>query len=264
MSAQVSNSLPVATTVGLNGGATRAGEVVVYDEVQESYKVSQFADDPGAFGVIATDPALVFVTDAAAIPVVTAGVTSVLVNTEGGDISRGDLLTTSFESGVATRATVDDDHVFAVALESYQSVGSQVGTILAEVNRERATSLLIERRSIEEEVAAEEAEAGGVVGADGEGETDPFTILRQGDVMGAIKAASPYIRGIIATIIAVGALFFVLYAFRSNIANATLSVGRNPRARNAIMAVSFGNLLFAIVLALLAIFVAIAVLVLPV
>lgn len=265
--AQVNGSLPVATTVELAGEVESVGEVVVYDELLEIYRVSEVTNEPGAFGVTAVDPALVFVTDTNAFPVVTSGVTSVLVNTDGGSIRRGDLLTTSAESGVATKALPENDHVFAMALENFEAAAGQAGSILAEVNRERAIALLMERRTIEEEVAeaAAEAEAAAAsTGVDGEGESNPFTILRDGDVMGAIKAASPYIRGIIATVIAVGALFFVLYAFRSNIANATLSVGRNPRARNAIMAVSFGNLLFAIVLGLLAIFVAIAVLVLPV
>ncbi len=249
--AQTNGSLPVATAVPVSGISGIEGEVVIYNEVYNSYEVSRSADDENVYGVTAVSPALVFSTASATTPVVTSGTAYVRVLSGGGGVKRGDLLVSSDVAGIATTATVEDDNVFAIALEDAQYQGS-AGKVLAEVDRVLARSLLDDWKVSEEEREVREAAA--VAAGDGsvseeEAENSNF---------------SSYARGTVAALIAIGAIFFIMYTYRSVIMKATLSVGRNPRARNAIMTVSVENIIFALIICAIALFVAIAVLVLPV
>jgi hypothetical protein len=126
--------------------------------------------------------------------------------------------------------------VFAIALEDYRE---GMTTLQAEINQEKAKQLHSQNKEVE-------------------GTTDPSSLVEIKETF-----SSSFVRGVIATCIAVGALSFVLYSFRVTIGNAVVSIGRNPRARGAIMMLSIGNIIFALFLCGVALFVAIAVLVLP-
>ena len=256
--AQTNGSLPVAITapvLGVDVGGD-AGQLVTYDSGTNVYALSSSYDSGGIYGVTVAQPPLLFSTATNTTPVVTSGSAYVRVNDSAGLVVRGDILIASTELGVATKASTTDEHPFGIALERADSPTDQV---LAQIDPVAAKALLAERKKQQEERAAQAAGNGAGIDTNGDGVVDAA------DQKGLIQRIfEQYSRGTIALIIAVGSLFFVMYTFRSTIVNATLAVGRNPRARNAIMTVSVENIIFALVICALAIFIAIAILVLPV
>lgn len=229
------NTIQVAPTISFTGADdVGEGAVITVDEAQEQYSMSDQAHLNNVFGVTAERPALVFQTGAEEVPVITDGIAFVQVSNTGGEVSRGDFLVTSQIPGVARKATMDESSVFAIALEDYQpQSSSEVGVIQADVSVERAVAALEAQRQAR---------------LNTEEEDDPISIVRAA----------------IAAVLVVGGLLFVLYSFRSTIQAGVVSVGRNPRARSSIVALSIGNLTFALVLCVVVVFIAVAVLVLPV
>lgn len=226
------DSLPGVHTVPLQNAATvPEGSVVVANEETGSYAVSQVRNDAAVYGVTVEAPPVVFQTAENEIPVADEGIVFMRVSASEGAIERGSLLVSGDESGVAIKAADSDDAVFAIALEGYALSG--VGVIQAELNTEKARALRAEQ------IAARAA-------------------LEQEE-----EKSFLWVRALIATVIAVGGLFFVLYTFRSTVANSVVSVGRNPRAKRSIMTLSVANIFFAVFLGLIVIFIALAVLVLP-
>ena len=241
--AQQSGVLPVATTVFVADSAVATGDVIVFEEKTQTYTISKSTNEANIYGVVANRPALVFQTATGTMPVVSIGATLLKVSTSGGEIKRGDLLVASKDSGVAQRAGEADTNVFAIALEPFLGDQGSGGMIQAEVDVERAHALREARLAQAHELK------------------NPITQLTTPTK--TILGVS-LVRGGIAFIVAVGALFFILYSFRSAFGKGIVSIGRNPRARNSIIALSFGNILFALVLCGITLFVAIAILILPV
>lgn len=230
------NSLPAAETVTLEGVRTVSeGTVVVANEDTGTYRVSSSADAATIYGVAVARPPVVYTTENNNVPVITEGIAFVRVTNSNGEIRRGDLLVSSGEEGVAMRASESDQHVFAIALEPLVA-GSGVGVIQAEIGSDRAQTL----RNLQREQAA---------AALAETEED--------------ETSFSWVRAVIATMIIVGGLFFVLYSFRSTIAHGVVSVGRNPRAKRSILTLSVANIVFALVLCGVVVFIAVAILVLP-
>jgi hypothetical protein len=231
----LANAIQVSPTVTV-ADADQVGEgvVITLDEQQVQYRISGSAHRDDVYGVTAMQPALVFQTGEQEVPVVTDGVTVVQVASNGGAIERGDFLVTARQAGVARKATDDESNVFAVALEDFQSDASNLtGLIQADVSVERA-QLALEAQRLAEATTEDEA-------------SDPISVIR----------------ALIAVVLVVGGLFFVLYSFRSTIKAGVVSVGRNPRARNSIVALTIGNLTFALVLCVFVVFIAVAILILP-
>jgi hypothetical protein len=243
VAAQQGNSFPIATTVEVPGASVEAGEVIIYDESRDTYTLGRVADDATVYGVSALRPAVVFSTASGTVPVITAGVAPVRIDAQGGNVARGDLLVSSSRVGFARVALAADTNVFAIALESATS-GSLF--VLAEVNKERAQALLTQEK---ERVKAQNNETG-------------TTSTATADTKSMLT--SFVVRAAIATVLALGGLLFILLSFKSVIAKGIVSIGRNPRARNSIIALSFGNIVFAIFLCAVVVFIALAILVLPV
>lgn len=252
--AQTNATLPVAVSVPLSGASGAGGALVVYDEDAQTYALASVANSADVFGVTVATPPLVFETATDTIPVVTSGSVYVQVTDANGQINRGDLLVSAGSAGLAAKAGPEQDHVFGMAL---QDAPAGEATILAQFDPRSAKALLSERRAAAEAAAEAERAAGEAGGA-----TDAEEAAEERGPIAALFAT--YTRNVLAFIIAVGSLVFLMYTFRSTIINATLAVGRNPRARNAIMTVSVENIIFALIICAVAIFLAIAVLVLPV
>lgn len=249
--AQNNANLPVAIAVEVPEASNTGGQIVTFTSTNQLYSLSRNVDDPTVYGITIANPPLLFASATNTVAVITSGSAYARFTTAAGAIERGDLLVTATEIGVAQKATQDDEYVFAIALQN--SSESNNGQILVQFD-----PILAKARHAEDVEAAELALATGTLGAEGSEvveEEEPGIIQRLFET---------YARGVIATTIAIGALFFVMYTFRTTSMNATQAVGRNPRARNAIMTVSVGNIIFALVICLLAIFVALAILVLPV
>jgi len=233
--------LPVAATIPLQGTPGEPGMVIRYDEIADQYMVSRTAYDALVYGVVGERPAIVYMTSTTSVPVVTQGVTNVLVNMSNGDIRRGDLLTTSDTEGVAMVAGTSTMSVFAVVLED---AVPGAATVVAEVDVTRAQALQKSRQNI---YAAAQAKA--AAAAAGEEEPKPVISL---------------LRKVFAGMLVLGALGFLLYSFRSILSSSVVSIGRNPRARTALILAAGGSMVMALVIALVTVLAAIGVLVLPV
>jgi hypothetical protein len=229
------STLPIASTVSIAGENLGVGTVIAFDQEDRAYRTTRTYNDAEAYGVIAERPALLFTTASGSVPVVHEGRAYVRVMGSTTPLARGDLLIASAEVGVATIASVDDRNVFAIALESFTEQGE--GLILADIGVARAKEAFFAR-----------------------GEAASITSVEEDDSPLPVS----FIRGAIAAVIAVGALVFMLFSFRSIVNNGVVSVGRNPRAQTSIVTFAFGTVLGVVLLGALALFVAVAVLVLPV
>ena len=226
-------TLPLASTVAIDGGAAPEGAVVSYNETAEQFTQSQQSDSPYVYGVVAAQPAIVLETSSTSPTVITQGVTRVRVDTSTGAIVRGDLLTTSEVRGVARKASSTDANVFAIALEDYS--GGVVGVIDAEVNQEKAQSVL------QQTVAAQTAQE-----ANGEDTT------------------ASWLRSIVAVLVVVGGIGFLLWSYRTMFVSGITSIGRNPRATQAVWVTTIGGIALGVVLLAIVVFIALGVLVLPI
>jgi|GEM_PF-2540519 len=233
------NSLDVATTVVLEDGVfAQEGAVVVHNSENDAYGIAEGVDAPQVFGVVAVKPSLVFSTGVNQVPVVTGGVSLVRVDNTNGVIARGDVLITGSSTGVAVRAGAHDKNVFAIALEGGESEEkNEVYLIQAQIG---VTDAVAAHASQQEQV-------------------DESQIVEEESEYNLASI----IRAAIATVLAIGGLVFVLYSFRSTIAQGVVSVGRNPRARRSIVTLAFGNIVFALILCAVVVFIAVAVLILP-
>lgn len=250
------STLPVAITVPVAGSSGGGGELVVYDEDRGQYSISRESNEVNVVGVTAVNPPLVFSSETSGVPIQTSGTGYVRVNSSAGPIMRGDLLVSSEQAGVAMKALPDHEEVFAMALEDMTNTGNGAVLVLAAIDPQGMKTVLQERKR-EAEAAEAEGLLSGVLGGGGEGSG--------GEERGFLRTIiEEYVRAVVAMIIVLGTLGFLVYTFQKTISNATLSVGRNPRARNAIMMVSVGNLIFTLIVSVLALMVAIGVLVLPV
>ncbi len=228
---EANSELPIATTIPLAGTPGSPGMVVRYNDERATYTLTEAAFDTAVYGVVGERPAIVFVTASNTTPIVTQGVSGVLVDAgQNGAIVRGDLLTTSPVAGVAMRADLETMAVFAVALED---LAAGQGIIQAEVGVEAAMAAQQSRQA----AVAEAREA---------------------------KEATSLPRILVAVIITLGALGFLLYSFRSILSSSVLSIGRNPRARKSVVWIAAGSLIMVLLLVIVVIFVAIGVLVLPI
>jgi len=228
--AQTSLSLPVASTVDVvSEDVVRGGAVVRYDEIRDRYTLTDEVSDPTVYGVVADRPAIVFVTATTSVPVVTQGVTEVLVNMENGQIVRGDVLTTSSIRGQAMRATDDGHMVFAIALEAMD----EAGLLSAQIGVEEAQTVWAKRNA--------------VAGTADDG-----------------KVFVSMARAVIAAALVLVAIGFLLYSFRSVMTTGVISVGRNPRARQSVLGIAVGSMVLVVIVTTLVVFVAVGILILPV
>lgn len=236
--AEAQQSVPTAFAVPLAESQVQPGFLVVFDETAEVYRYSEPGEVVDVYGVVHVRPPLYLETATATVPVVTDGVARVAVADSNGSIARGDLLRIGEGTGIAERASTEDDRVFAVALEAWIGEGDQL--VLADVSVTRATALR-DVRAIED---------------------DPSLVEEEGLTAGAIAATTARI--VVALGIAVGSLAFILYTYRSIWVTGVTAVGRNPRARGAVLFMNITSSILILLLAVLVIIVALGVLVVSV
>lgn len=223
----VAEDIQIATAVVIESEQEiEKGTVIIFDPSTETYRVSEGFNDAHVYGVSVSSPAPFFTSDEAEHLVAASGIGMIRADASNGGIRRGDLLVTSSIRGSAARADSENDHVFAIALE--------------DVSDEQLTPVLIQA-----EIGASQAKE---MHAAKSGEGEYISLPRKA----------------LAIALGVGGLFFLLFIFRSAVANSVLSIGRNPRARSSIMMLTAWNIFFILVLLAIVVFAALAVLVLPV
>ncbi|MBI2600975.1 hypothetical protein HYW42_03400 [Candidatus Daviesbacteria bacterium] len=100
-------------------GDVRPGNIIC--SASNGYSLCDEAYDSSMLGVVAENPAVSFNltgSDESSHPVISSGTTYVLVNSEGGEIKKGDLITTSATNGVGTKAS-KSGFVLGSAIEGF-------------------------------------------------------------------------------------------------------------------------------------------------
>ena len=129
-------SLGTAILVKINEKGVVDGDIV-RSEKGGGYTRARVPYEPFLFGVVSTKPAL-YLYDKAdqdnGLPVITTGKAYVRVNTEKGDIKRGDAITSSNTPGIGMKAE-DNGYIVGIAEESYSEKDpKKVGKILVAVD----------------------------------------------------------------------------------------------------------------------------------
>jgi hypothetical protein len=122
-----------ASSVPINDNNIKDGDII--SATQIGYKLTRTAYDPTTYGVIASNPAVVFENPMpGSKSVVVSGKAHVYVSTVNGNIKTNDLIASTTTAGVGAKAT-ENGYVLGTALESYASKNpKQIGIILVSIN----------------------------------------------------------------------------------------------------------------------------------
>lgn len=229
--------VPSVTSVELRAQNADVGSLITYNEEQDNYNLS--LKNTVVYGVLTERPPIVLLLSESSVPVVVRGVTNVLVTNENGSISRGDLLEPSSTPGVAKKAPVESEYVFAIALSGFEG---ERGLIMADIGLERAQGYQAEQQEI--------LEAQRLIS---EAEYEALNLERVG-----------LWRLIFAGSIVIGGIAFMLITARSLWQYALTAVGRNPRAQKAVWFIVIGGIIAMIIFGIFVLLIALAILVVPI
>jgi hypothetical protein len=129
-------TMGLAKVVETNLIDIKGGSVVSLSPTGKGAVLSTTPYDPQIMGVVSRDAAILIddTTGKNGIPVISDGIVYILVSTQQGNISRGDLITSSTIPGVAVKAT-KSGYVLGEALEDYDNPNSnQTDLIAADLN----------------------------------------------------------------------------------------------------------------------------------
>lgn len=245
--AKIHNFATVASPVIISGDANDH-DIISYHSSSDVYRVSGAFADESMFGVIVDDPVLYMESEVAmsenARPVVRHGEAIVNVSTLGGEISAGDIITTSPISGIGQKAEKQDaTYILGFALDDMEYTGQ---SIIYEGEEYRVgtvpTALRIGPYLTKEGVAFL------TVGKEyltGTGELSGFGTVGQEDDREEVTAFKVF-RYILAAVIAVSSIIVSIGRFGEAFKQSVVSVGRNPLARGQIRSILFWNVVLII------------------
>lgn len=223
--AQEQFSLGVATYIPLDDKQATDGAIV--STGANGYLLSKVAYDPAIFGVVTTKPAITLEENVASgtIAVLSLGKALVQVSTKAGKINKGDLITSSDQSGVGQKADVDG-FILGTALESYTSSDSKaVGKIWVSIKPSFVSVSVVSGRKL-----------------------NLLSNIR-------MAAASPFLspltslRYLLAVIVAALSFAFGFYFYGRIASSGVESLGRNPLAARVIsLGIIFNVLLTAVII----------------
>jgi F0F1-type ATP synthase membrane subunit c/vacuolar-type H+-ATPase subunit K len=217
--AQISSS-GVATTAVVIEDAPN-GSVICTREDGNIMCSSEF--DPSMYGVVSDTPAAAIVDDSLENGrlVIRNGIAEIRVTTQAGDISSGDLLTSSSINGVAQKAT-KNGYVIGISLDNYSA--SEVGVIQAMINIHPTTSLSGQRGNV-------------------------LQFIRQGLAVPIFQPLESLRYLLAVLIIIISFTLGMVYFGRASRAGIE-AIGRNPLARKVIQLTVILNIILTIVIVL--------------
>lgn len=220
--ARISSS-SVATSAVVLGENENFSVVCTYKDGNSACKDEY---DPSMYGVINDNPATAIVDPDLTNGrlVITSGITSVRVTKAGGDISEGDLLTSSKMTGIAQKAN-RNGYVLGVALENFSgSSDGDVGVIQMMVNIHPTTILSGQRGNI-------------------------LQFIRQGLAVPIFQPLES-LRYLLAVIIIIISFTLGMFYFGKTSRAGIEAIGRNPLAKNVIQLTVIMNIVLTIVIVL--------------
>ena len=238
--AQIGNT-SIARTYTVEGTQPVSGDLVSFDRDKQSLHLTESLNDTTLFGVVVDRPVIVLRSTEAGVPIISSGEVSVNVTALGGPIQAGDYITTSTEPGKGQKASASDAFVVGTALESFGTASSSPttsGTI--------AVHLSIGSRP-----------------ADGSTTTDAYTSSVTTSKSTGITVPVVF-KYLLAALVAIGSITISFRSFGSSIKESIVSVGRNPLAKNSIQSMVVLNTFLIVLVSAAGLFVAFAILFLPI
>lgn len=211
--AQNNDNNNIAIYVPINDTGAQNGMLVSF--VNDTYFLSTIDNRAGLFGVIVTNPAAAFNLSGVAntIPVTSTGETMVLVNGQGGAITKGDYITSSATAGVGMK--VAGGAVIATALENYSPANPNDAKLIRAVVRPQT----IDKRLIS---------VGGQI-------STSFTEVANAMSLASLREPSKFFRYLVAAICLIFSLVLGFITFGKMANNGITAIGRNPLARRYII-----------------------------
>jgi hypothetical protein len=257
--AQSSNRSTIASPVSIEG-TVRDGDIVSYNTQTSLYEAAQKKYDPNIFGVVVFDPVMYLELEATgptAHPVVRFGEANVNVSTLHGEVTQGDLITSSRIPGVGARADRETSGQvlgFATAPMKYDENIAPMIVDGSEVRFGTVTVALGITAYAPEDTTDDTNMTSTSTGV---GET---TVIEQ-----ETKSIDSFkvFRYLLGSFVAIAAVVLALRRFGDLFAQSVISVGRNPLARSQIRSILVWNAVLIIAVSTIGLGLGIAIIVLP-
>lgn len=226
-------SLGVARLVEVIDKDVKDGNIVSSSE--KGAVLSSIPYDGHVLGIVARDAAIVINSSGISegVPVISNGQVYVLVSTKGGDIKKGDLLTTADIPGVGVKA-VKSGYVIGTALEDYNESSDKIDKIVVDLDLHYFNSKPTFPGSL----------------------TDIFKIA----LLPTKEGPSPIFKYIIAAMVVLGSFVFGFMTFGRTAAKGVEALGRNPAAKSTIYLGIIFNVSIVVVIILVGLAVAVLIL----
>ncbi len=261
--AQANNRSTIASPLAIEG-EVRDGDMVSYNPEKAIYEPSQKAHDQNLFGVVVYDPVMYLEleeTGPTVQPVVRFGEASVNVSTLQGDISQGDLITSSRIPGVGARANRDTPGYvlgFATAPMTYDEGLAPMIVDGSEVRFGTVTVALgISAHTPEKDMHADGTDLIATSSEIGVGES--IVTEEETKPIDGFKV----FRYLLGSFVAIAAVILALRRFGDLFAQSVISVGRNPLARSQIRSILVWNAVLIIAVSSVGLGLGIAIIMLP-
>ena len=240
-----SDGIEVARTYIVVGDVLESGDLISFDRGNQQFIQAHFPSDKDLFGVLVAEPILVLTVDDGGVPIARSGEVNVNVTTANGVIAAGDYITSSNIAGKGQRAGDGDTYIMGIALESFPASGDTAqfengsvagGSIrvLLSIGTKEQAALTLQPEQLPTESGITEA-----------------TLLN-------------VIQYIVASFVALGAVYIAFKNFGSNIKDGIISIGRNPLAKSSIQSMVVLNSVLIILISIGGLFIGFAILLLPI
>jgi F0F1-type ATP synthase membrane subunit c/vacuolar-type H+-ATPase subunit K len=239
----------ITSTYEVSGQNVISGDLVSFNKSLNIYEATKIEGDENMFGVIDTDPVVVFRRGVNNLPVVQLGEVFVNVTNINGAISIGDSLTSSSIEGKAQKLSDKNSYVLGTALQSFDG-NSGTTTVFYDGNElvVGQIKVLLSIGPYLDSSIDEITPATIFVRESGEQETGLETIFRY----------------ITAALFALGTVFVVLKTFGPNVGKGVVSIGRNPLAKRSIQAMVVFNIILILAISIVSFIVSLLIIFLPI
>lgn len=250
--AQLLDNTAIAKTYVLSGEQkAESGDLVSFDAATQSFRLSTVRDDPGMFGVVVTDPAVVLRSSADGTPLVSTGEAYVSVTSINGPIAAGDDITSSIIPGKGQKASPTDNYVIGTALDSFPSTST-------------LSRAPLDESSVYSGVVKVFLSVGPRAGGGGRGATAfSNTGSQTFSGTGVSTPVATVIKYLVAAFVVLGTIYVAFHNFGSNMQDSIVSVGRNPLAKASIQSMVVVNTALIILITSVGLFIGLMILFVP-
>ncbi len=226
-----SSETMIARTQLISGGVAEPGDLVSFDRSTQTFRLAQEVNDSNLFGVVVTNPTIVFRTSTESVPIISSGEVYVQVTTANGPISAGDYITSSSIPGKGQKADPAASFVLGIALDSFPTVPIVTSTAVSTSTMDEGSIRVL----LTVGSKALDARGSPIAGSGGGDSASGVNVL------GVSVPLATLIKYILAAIVVIGSIRIAFRSFGSNMKDSIISVGRNPLAKTSIQSMVMLN-----------------------